>query len=232
MKVCRVCGRVFEKGRWRKPRRGEIARAELMGKVEYTICKDCSRPAGTFEAILQPRGRFEKEKLEKIIEREVEKRKKAGEVEEVFEKNGDYYFTSKKIARAVAKKLKEIGGEIKESRKFWKYDRERSIPLTKLTIAVHFRVKPGDIVRYRGKLYLVEKVRDGWIWTREGKKMKIKEIEVVEAERLNGIVISKNPPLVFIPKTNETLEIEERVEGEVEVIRVGERVWVRKIDKL
>lgn len=232
MKVCRVCGRVFDRGRWRRERKGEVARAELMGKkVEYVVCEDCSRAPESHEAVLQPRGRFERGKIEEIIRRELRKSERRGEVEDVFEKGGDYYFTSKKIARAVAKKLEEMGAEIKETSKFRKYDRERSIPLTILTIAAHFRIRPGDVVERDGRLYLVEKVRGKWVWT-DGGKMRVGEVRRVEAQKFRGIVVSRRPPAVFIPETNETVEVEEIPECEkVEVVRARGKVWVRKLIK-
>ena len=227
LKVCRKCGRVFARGRWRKHRGNEVARAELMGEVEYTICPDCLRDAEAHAAVLQVRGRFEREEVERIILEELEKNERKGGAERVFEKKGDYYFTSKSMARAVAKRLKEMGAEIKESTKIHTFDRERSVPVTRLTIAARFRVKAGDVVSHGGELYLVEKVRGSWVWTASGKKLRIKDVEVVPSESFEGIIVSRIPPMVFIPGTGETVEVERVPEvSEVKVVVAGDKRWV------
>ncbi len=225
VKVCRSCGRVFDKGRWRKPKGNEVARAERMGRLEYTTCPDCLNVGHT--AILQVRGRFDRDAVEDLIAEEVDRSVARGEVEKVFEKKGDYFFSSKKMARRVAQKLKQRGAVIKETSKVYKYDREHSVPLTKLTISASFRILPGDAVRAGGQPDLVRKVRGEWAWLDSGRKVRVKDLERVQAEVLSGIVVSQRPPLVFVKETGETVEVDSVPESrDVTLVRAEGKTWV------
>ncbi|MBR9679695.1 MAG: hypothetical protein GOU99_01440 [Candidatus Altiarchaeota archaeon] len=208
MKICKRCGRKLKGKVWTISNRKKIAQARLMGRLDEDVCPDCQRHGEAFVATLQVRGRFDRALVESIINDELNKSIERGENENVYLKSEDYRFTSKSLASKVAKRLVGIGAEIKKSSKLISFDRQKSIPLHRLTLAVKFRVLKGDIIKLAGTYQLVEKVSSSWVWTNKGKKIKLKDAEPVDAEELDAIVISERPPMVFIEKTGETLEIE------------------------
>lgn len=229
MKVCRRCGRMLRNGRWVLPGRGEVQRARRMDRLEMVTCPDCSRHPHAYSAVLQVRG-FPRDELEElIIDRLVESRQK-GELEKVSRHGGDYRFTSKSMARDVAGKLRRRGAELQETSKIVTYDRERSRQKTRLTIVARFRIAPGDVFDYRGRRYMAESVRNGFIKTAKGKKVRLKEAEKVPAERREGFYMSRDPPMVFLEDTKESIEVAEPGEGRVELVTSGGRTWVRKLE--
>jgi len=215
VKVCRHCGRVLKGKRW--------VRAKVEGG-EMVTCEDCARHPETHSAILQVKG-GNPENVEKLIAEELETSRAEGKVERVFEKGGKYHFTSKSMARAVARKLKRQGGELLETSKVVTYDRQKSRQKTRITLRIHFPVSRGDVVQYRSRKYLVIGMRDGFVLTKEGKKIRLKHAKRVPCRRMEGFYISSNPPLVFLEATGETIEVPEKGKGKVEVVISGKKVW-------
>lgn len=199
-----------------------------MKEGKLTTCEDCGRHPETHNAVLQVKG-IRPEEVEKIIARELKKSYKRGEIENVFEKKGKYHFTEKSMARAVGKELKRIGAEIKETTKIVTYDRLKSQQKTRITIRAVFKVAPGDIVKHHNEKYLIESIDRGFVLTREGKKIRLKDVEKARVKRLQGFYISNTPPLVFIESTRETVEVPKKGKGRVEVIQSGKRTWVLQL---
>ncbi len=222
LKICRKCGRYLKGKRWLEPPPGEVERARRMERLELSLCGDCQRSPTTHNAVLQVRG-FPGEELDALVEEEVRRHGGAA-----FFKGGAYHFRFKKTARAVARRLRELGAQLKESSKIVTYDNLRSRQLTRLTISARFPFAPGDVVEYRGERYLVSKVRGKFVFARSGRKFPVRDAKKVEASRRKGFYISKNPPLVFIEESGETVEVPESGEGGVEVVESGGKRWVVK----
>jgi NMD protein affecting ribosome stability and mRNA decay len=214
--VCKRCGRIFKGKRWVR------ANGEPQGTL--TTCEDCGRHPETHNAILQVNG-INPEAVEKLIFRELKESQQRGEVENVFEKGGKYHFTEKSMARAVAAELKRMGAETRETSKIVTYDRQRSRQKTRITIRAVFKVAPGDVIKYRNGLFLVTGIDRGFVSTREGKKIRLKDVEKARVKRVEGFYISEKPPLVFVEATGETIEVPETGKGRVQVIKSGGRTW-------
>jgi NMD protein affecting ribosome stability and mRNA decay len=230
MKVCRSCGRVLQGKRWLPPGPGEVYRARRMGRLEKDTCQDCRRHPRTYSAVLQVRG-MPREELEDLILDKLVESEGEGRLENVYLEGGEYRFTSKGMARDVARELKERGAELTETSKVVTYDAQKSRQKTRLTISAKFRFQPGDVAEYRGRKYLVARVLRGFIKTQEGRKVRLKDAEKVPARRQEGFYISKKPPMVFVEETKETVEVPEPGEGRVEVVRAGGRLWVRGVEE-
>ena len=223
MKVCERCGRELKGKRWVRVSPKALAHAKLMGNLEMTKCEECLRHAESHVDKLQVRGRFDREEVEKIIGEELDRFNSGDRMENVFFKGGDYFLTSKNLLRTIARRLRGMGAEIKETSKVVTYDVLHSVSLTRLIVSARFKVVTGDVVRVKSGLDVVTRVSRGWVWTR-GHKLKVKDAEVVEVELLEGLVVSERPPMVLIKKTHETVEVEELAgkEGEeITVLRKG-----------
>ena len=222
--ICKACGRKLKGKRWIETTKQEVAHAELMGDLKYSHCTDCLRHAEGHVAKLQVRGRFSEDIIEGVIEKELGKSDEKGARENAFLKGGDYYFTSKNMLRTVARRLRELGAETQETSKVVTHDRQKSVPLTRLIISAKFNVIPGDVVETGSGFDVVSRIQRGWVWTRGGGKLKVKNTRVVDVERLEGVVVSEKPPLVLIKATNETVEVNHLAGGAgetVEVLRKG-----------
>ena len=225
VKICDICGRKQKGKRWVETTPQAIAQARLMENLKTTKCEECLRHAESHVAKLQVRGRFSREEIENIIAEKLDDTNKEGRMENVFFKDGDYYFTSKNLLKSLARRLREMGAEIKETSKVITHDRLRSVPLTRLIISARFQVLVGDVVKVTPGLDVVTKVLKGWVWTRNGEKLRVKNAKLVEVDRMKGLIISKKPPLVLVKKTNETLEVAHlsgSVGDETTVLRKGD----------
>jgi NMD protein affecting ribosome stability and mRNA decay len=217
VKVCKRCGRVLQGKRW--------VRVSGEPEGDMVTCDDCGRHPDTHAAVLQVKG-MKDEDLEKLIIEELEKSVKKGEVETVFKRKGKYHFTEKSMARSVARELKRRGADVLETTKIVTYDRQKSRQKTRITLRAVFHVAPGDVVKYHGEVYLVTRIDRGFLFTEEGKKIRLKEAKkVVGATRVEGIYISEKPPLVFVESTGETIDVPKKGKGRVEVIKSGSKTW-------
>jgi len=135
----------------------------LVRKIR-TICQNCSRKAGGyFEAILQLRGKVDKEiirDVEELIEREAIKGRKDAFISKIKKTgNGvDFYIGKKEIARNVVKRLHEkFGGEVKTSPKLAGVrDGRRTYRMTYLLRLPEYR--KGDFVKINGRIFLIKNI--------------------------------------------------------------------------
>jgi NMD protein affecting ribosome stability and mRNA decay len=226
--ICKKCLRVFGNKRWTNASPGKLAHARLMDSVKEIYCPDCLRHKEGYTAILQVRGRFDEKEVEAIIFGELDRSGSKGGNERVYKKNESYRFTSKAMANKVASLLAEKGAEVSKTSKIITRDSLTSKDLTRTTIVARFNILPGDIVKKGTEVFLVQKVTGDWAWLEDGKKTRTKSLEVVEGERLEGVVISEKPAMIFIESTGETLEIEKKLDREkkVIVVRYKDRVFV------
>lgn len=224
VKICEICGRKLKGKRWIETTPQDIAKSRLMENLETTKCQECLRHAESHVAKLQVRGRFNRKDIENIIWEKLKSINKGGRMENVFFKNGDYYFTNKNLMKSISHRLREAGAEIKETSKVVTHDRLRSVPLTRLIVSARFQVLVGDVVKVTAGLDVVTKVLKSWVWTRNGEKLRVKNTTVIEVDRLEGLIISEKPPMVLVKDNNETLEVAHlvgKIGDETTVLRKG-----------
>ena len=207
MKVCKLCGRKEKGKRWIPAKAYEIEHEKLMGHLNMTHCPDCLRHRDSYNATLQIRGRFDKEKIHKLILETLKESDKKGERENVYVHGKDYRFTKKSMAKKVARVLADMGAEIIQTSKIVTYNFEKGKDVKRITISARFNILKGDVIKVNGKFDVVEKIKSGWAWTKKGNKLKTKDLKILPSEKLEGIIISEKPPLIFIKDTNQTLEI-------------------------
>ncbi|HDR53196.1 MAG TPA: hypothetical protein ENN60_00760 [archaeon] len=212
MKLCPRCGRVLKRKRWVKPTPAEQRHAGTFEPFQKEICDDCTRRPEAHNAILQIRG-IPADEVEALVARTAETSVKKGRREAWFRKKEDFRFTSKAMARQVAAQLKAAGAELKESSKLVTWDQQGSRPLLRLTISARFTVVAGDLVQTPRGPDVVSRVSGGWVWTRGGKKFRVKEAKRLEAENFKGMVISERPPMVTVTETGESVEVEGGLAG-------------------
>ncbi len=227
MKVCKKCGRVKRNKSWGIAKQGEVARARLMERLEETHCEDCLRHGESFVATLQVRGRFDRKIVENMINDEMNRSDKKGNHENVYIREGDYRFTSKPMANKIARQLAELGAEINMTSKVITYDFLRSKEKKRLTLVARFTFVIGDVIEINKQLEIISKVSQGWIWTMSGKKVRSKGLKIIDVEHVDGIVISEKPPMIFIEKTNETIEIEHNKKHGETVKLLRKEKWIR-----
>ncbi len=231
MKRCPNCGRVRKRKAWRKPTPADLRKAENFEPFEKEWCDDCMRREASHNAIIQIRG-APLEKFKPVVEMHLARNAGKGVVENFFEKNGNFYFSSKTTARRIAGDLKKMGAEIKETSKLVTYDRQGSRPLMRLTISARFKVAVGDIVETKAGPDIADRVDGSWVWTRKGHKIKLKDVVKLESEAFEGVLIADSPPMATLKATGETVDVEAApgVEAGREVILRGfkGKWWVAK----
>ncbi len=223
LKVCKKCGRVLEGKRWRPPKKGEIERARLMDRIEYTICEDCRKHSRYHNSVLQIRGKYAVEIFEKALNIAL------GKKLEFFVEGQDIFFRDKKAALKVAKALQKITG-IKPvvTEKIVDYDRQRSRSLTRQFVSLRADFLRGEKVEYLGHIYTV--VESG----KEGVKIKgkrgtltVKPAKLSQVRIKKAYVLDEFSGLVFIPEEGEKIlnEVEKKkLKGKEEVeVAVAEK---------
>ena len=207
MKRCPNCSRVLKKKAWRKPTPADLRKSELFEPFTKEWCDDCMRRGESHNAILQVRG-IDLDVVEVLVDKFLDANYDKGIIENGFKKKENFYFSSKSTARKISAELRGWGAELKETNKLVTYDRMGSKPLMRLTIVARFHVIKGDLIETPAGPDIIERAAAGWIWTRGGKKMKTKLAVKIDSEEATGIIISKNPMMITLEKTGETLEIE------------------------
>ena len=180
------------------------------------------RRGESHNAILQVRG-IPLDVVETLVDKFLDANYDRGIIENGFRKKENFYFSSKSTARKIAVELRGWGAELKETNKLVTYDRMGSKPLMRLTIVARFHVVRGDLIETPAGPDIIEKAASGWIWTRGGKKMKTKMAKKIEdAEESAGIIISKNPMMITLEKTGETIEVEN-----LDSVELGQTVKIK-----
>lgn len=223
MKLCPRCGRVLKRKRWVKPTPVDRRKAGYFEAFQREICDDCCRRPEAHNAILQVRG-VSADLAEPLVAKASEAGFKKDKIDAWYRKKGDFFFTSKVMARKVASKLRDMGAELKETSKLVTYDNQGSKPLHRLTIAAWFRVVAGDLVQTTQGPEVVRRVSGSWAWTWGGKKVRIKDVKRLEAEDFSGLVISEQPPMVTVSETGESVE----VQGGLLNAKPGQQVKLKK----
>ena len=225
MKRCPNCGRMYRKKTWKKPMPIDMRNSDLFERLEREVCDDCHRHKESHNPKIQVRG-ISIERIEPIVLKHLKKDEAKSKVENFFEKKGDLYFSSKTTARRIAGELKQMGATIKESNKLVTYDTQGSKPLMRLTISARFKLLPGDLVKTKSDVAVVAKIRDKWVWTQEGDKIRLKDAKKLDSEAFKGLVISINPPMATLETTGETIDVNQLPE----VVKKGEKVELRRYD--
>jgi|APSaa5957512576_1039674.scaffolds.fasta_scaffold03035_5 nonsense-mediated mRNA decay protein 3 len=129
-------------------------------KVNFTICKDCSRPHSQyFEGILQLRNADPE--IETFVKKAVDKNRLVFITKEKKTTNGvDYYLTSNQFAHSMGHELRnKFGGIIKENSKLFSRDSTTSKEQRRLTVLYKpHPFKLHDAVSYDKKVYTINKM--------------------------------------------------------------------------
>ena len=190
-------------------------------KASWDLCPSCRRVRSKVErAILQVRvlGRglrdHEKRDLMEFISREVERLydsdKEAVILDSDMKVGIDLHFSSRRIAKVIATAIqKKFGGRVLETRKVIGMSRSGKT-ITKSTIRIMLPpFRPGDIVLYKGKLFIVKKIYSNYfhaINVENGAKERItlsevysRKVKVIEQSELEMVsIISIDSPYVQV----------------------------------
>ncbi|MBN2421364.1 hypothetical protein JXB27_03745 [Candidatus Woesearchaeota archaeon] len=149
-------------------------------KIEYTICKYCSKMLGqAFNGILQLRNPTQE--IKQFVKEELKKAFSKGFhcIKEDEVQNGvDYMMTDAQFTRNLGKKLQNVfGGELVETAKLVSRSKQTSKDLYRITVLFRLpKFKKGDIVNYKGREFKVINF---------SKKVYVEDVETKKKEQIN-----------------------------------------------
>lgn len=216
--------------------------APIKVRLKNVTCKACSRRhGGYFEAIVQVRqegdDEVDDEQAEDIVQVIQEEVSRAGGLSgsqayllkaEARHGGYDYYFGTKQVAKAIAKRIADrYGGSTTHSSTL--AGQQDGQDIYRLTIAVRIpRVRPGSVVAYddevleiygrQGNRLLARTVPEGEGRTIEDRKLE--HVRVLDPQRLDVVYAEGGEGQVLDPDTYDSVQV--RLPGGVSS---GDAVW-------